>query len=163
MNTEKEQKVLDVSFDVLLIFKSLFALGEVIAGIALFFLTPARLNALIARFTAGEIREDSHDLISNALINFGHHFTVGAQYLAAIYLLTHGLIKLITLFLLFRKIMWAYPISIVVFAGFIIYQMTEFFHNHHLTLLLVAALDLLMIILTILEFRSMRKARKKPA
>ncbi|MDR0297325.1 MAG: DUF2127 domain-containing protein [Streptococcaceae bacterium] len=146
----------DKAFDLVLLAKTLFATFEVIGGIAMFFVTPSRLNRVILWLTRGELHEDSHDLIARLLINFGQHFTTSAQILAAIYLLAHGLIKLITLLLLWKKILWAYPFSMAVFTGFIIYQIWDFTHTHSVFLILVTLLDILMIVLTILEYREIR-------
>lgn len=156
---KKEAEIIEKSFDIVLLLKSLFALGEIASGIAMFFLTPDRVNRMIQWFSRGELKEDPNDFLINLIVNFGHHFTVGAQYLTAIYLLSHGLIKIITLFLLWRKILWSYPLSIIVFVGFIIYQMNEFLLHHSIFMVLVSLVDILMIVLTILEYRNL-KAKK---
>ena len=153
---KSEGELVDGAFDIMLVLKSLFALGEVLAGIFMFFLTPSRMNAVIRWFTRGELKEDPKDLLSNLLINFGHHFTSSAGILAAIYLLGHGLIKLVTLALLWRKILWAYPLSMLVFAGFIAFQITDIVVKHSIFMIFVTLLDVLMIILTWLEWRRMR-------
>lgn len=161
IDKKEETKIIDVSFDIAILLKSLFAIGEVIGGLALFFLTPARMNGIISWFTRGELREDPKDLISNLIVHFGQNFTVNAQYLAAIYLLSHGLIKLITLILLWKKILWAYPLSILVFLGFIVYQLNEFAHTHSIFMIFVTLVDILMIILTVLEYRNIKAKNKE--
>ena len=97
-NKANNQSVVDLSFDIVLLLKSLFALGEVLGGIFLFFITPERMSGIVGWFTRGELKEDPSDFIAHLLLNLGHHFTVSTQYLAAIYLLVHGLIKILTLF-----------------------------------------------------------------
>ncbi|MQW24047.1 MULTISPECIES: DUF2127 domain-containing protein [unclassified Lactococcus] len=161
-NESKEKReVVDVSFDIALIFKSLFAISEVLGGISLFFLTPSRLNSTIGWIVKvkGNIDQDSQSMLMNMLINFGNNFTVSTQYLLAIYLLSHGLIKLVTLALLWKKVLWAYPLSIVVFVGFIIYQMREFLTTHSFFMIFVTVVDVIMIVLTILEYRNIKSAK----
>ena len=161
-NESKEKReVVDVSFDIALIFKSLFAISEVLGGISLFFLTPSRLNSVIGWIVKvkGNIDQDSQSMLMNMLINFGNNFTVSTQYLLAIYLLSHGLIKLVTLALLWKKVLWAYPLSIVVFVGFIIYQMREFLTTHSFFMIFVTVVDVIMIVLTILEYRNIKSAK----
>lgn len=159
VDQKKEEHIVDVSFDIALLLKSLFATGEVIGGFALFFLTPARLNHGIEWLTQGRFSENSPGMIASLIVRFGENFTTNTQYLMAIYLLSHGLIKLVTLFLLWKKILWSYPLSIFVFVGFIIYQMTEFAHTHSIFMIFVSLIDVAMIILTILEYRNIKKAR----
>ena len=140
---------------------SLFAISEVLGGISLFFLTPSRLNSAIGWIVKvkGNIDQDSQSVIMNMLINFGNNFTVSTQYLLAIYLLSYGLIKLVTLALLWKKVLWAYPLSIVVFVGFIIYQMREFLTTHSFFMIFVTVVDVIMIVLTILEYRNIKSAK----
>ena len=161
VNKKKEMKVVDVSFDIVLIFKSLFALGGVIGGFLLFFLTPARLNSAISWLAKGEMNQSSHSFLMKLLLDFGAHFTVSTQYLFAIYLLSHGIIKLVTLVLLWKKVLWAYPLSLLVFLGFIIYQLTEFAHTHSVMMIVVSLVDVLMIVLTLLEYQNIKKQRKE--
>ncbi|MCL2884147.1 MAG: DUF2127 domain-containing protein [Oscillospiraceae bacterium] len=160
----RNRKLLDISFDIGLLLKGLFALGEVIGGAALLFLTPDRLNRVIAWISAGELSEDPTDWLMNRLVLFGHSFTLGTQHFAMFYLLSHGAIKLAVIILLWRKQLWAYPLSVVVFAGFIIYQMEHYFTaGHSILLLLLTALDVAMIVLTILEYRKMKAERRGAA
>ncbi|PCR98810.1 DUF2127 domain-containing protein [Lactococcus fujiensis] len=160
INKNNEAHIVDVSFDIALILKSLFAIGEVVGGIALFFLTPTRLNSIISWLTQGEIQESPHDYVVGLILKFGSNFTVNTQFLLAFYLLSHGVIKLVTLFLLWKKILWAYPLSIIVFVGFIVYQLTEYAHTHSIFMIFVTVIDVIMIILTILEYRNIKTQRK---
>jgi len=149
------KEVFHIGFDIGLILKSLFAAGEVLGGIAMTFVTPEKLNRLIAWITAGESSEGPHDWLVNYLITFGHRFTLDAQQFASFYLLSHGLVKLVVLFLLWKKKLWAYPLSIAVFVGFIIYQMVRFANSYSIMMLFLTFLDMVMIFLTIMEYRNL--------
>ena len=154
------KKILDVSFDIGLLLKGLFALGELIGGLTLIFLTPNRLNRLISWLSAGELSEDPNDWLMNHLVLFGHSFTFNAQHFAMFYLLSHGVIKLVAILLLWRKKLWSYPLSVLVIIGFVIYQMISFASSHSVSLLLLTILDIIMIVLTILEYRKMKAERQ---
>ena len=156
LNFKNKTELLDFSFDLGLLLKSIFAIGEVIGGVSLFFLTPNLLNGIIFWMTQDELQEDPHDFIAQFLVNFGHHFSLSIQHSLAIYLLLHGLIKLVVLFLLWRKIIWSYPLSILIFSGFIIYQISDFFLTHSVFMIVVSLIDLVMIYLTFLEYQKMR-------
>jgi uncharacterized membrane protein len=75
---------------------------------------------------------------------------------AGVYLLVHGLIKLVTLALLWKKLYWAYPLSVLVFSGFIGYQLADFSKTGHVGMILVSLFDVFMIVLTLLEYRKVR-------
>lgn len=115
------------------------------------------MSGIVGWFTRGELKEDPSDFIVHLLLNLGQHFTVSTQYLAAVYLLVHGLIKLVTLVLLWKKILWAYPLSIWVFLGFIVYQLAEYLQHHSNFMLFVSVFDVLLILLACLEYKNMKK------
>jgi len=141
----------------------LIALGEIVIGIALFFLPPERMNALISWISAGELNEDPTDWLMNQLVLFGQSFSVGTQYFAIIYFLSHGIVNLVVVLLLWKKLYGAYPVSIVALCGFIVYQVIEFFAGQSVLMLLLTALDVIIIVLTVLEYKDMQKRENKPS
>ena len=155
------KKLLDISFTASLLVKGLIAGGEIIIGIAVFFLPPERMTALITWISAGELSEDPTDWLMNQLVLFGQSFSVGTQHFAIIYFLSHGIVNLVVVLLLWKKLYGAYPISIVALSGFIVYQMAEFFISYSVLMLLLTALDLFIIIMTVSEYRDTQKHDKK--
>lgn len=160
MSQEKFSKnhaqAIDKSFNIMLYLKLIFASGETLAGVLLYFFKNASIHTAIDFLTSGELAENPKAFIASHILQFGQLLTVSSQRLAAIYLLLHGLVKLITLILLFRKKLWAYPLSILVFIGFIAYQMREFALTHHYTMIALTLFDLVMIWLTYLEYRQLQ-------
>ena len=156
----KFRRLTHLSFEVGLLIKSVVALLETLSGAALIFLTPERMNTLIGWVSRNELSEDPTDWLMNYLLLFGRTFSVSAQQFSVFYFLSHGLVKLIVLFLLWRRKLWAYPLSIFVFLGFIVYQVVRFTSTHSAMLLVLTVLDAAMIALTILEWQSIRKTRR---
>lgn len=156
IDKKKEQKIVDVSFDIVLFFKTAFAIFETIAGIALFFITQDFINKIVDK----TLEYISNDWFADFIINMSHHFTLSAQYLAAFYLLIHGVVKLAALILLWKKVLWSYPMSIVMFFGFIVYQMYEFSQKGSIAMIVFTVIDLLMIILTWLEYKEMKRKQQ---
>jgi len=160
MKTEtkiEEKKILHIGFEIGLLLKSVFAAFEVLSGILLIFITPERLNQFINILVREELQEDPKDLIAHYLVVFGQSFSVSAQQFGVFYLISHGIIKLVVLFLLWKKKLWAYPLSIAVFLGFIAYQVYRFTFTHSIGLLLLTLLDLVMIWLTIVEYNNAKQ------
>jgi len=155
------KKLLDISFTASLLVKGLIAGGEIIIGIAVFFLPPERMTALISWISAGELSEDPTDWLMNQLVLFGQSFSVGTQHFAIIYFLSHGIVNLIVVLLLWKKLYEAYPISIVALCGFIVYQMVEFFIGYSILMLLLTALDLFIIVMTVQEYKDMQARENK--
>ncbi|MDR2832134.1 MAG: DUF2127 domain-containing protein [Streptococcaceae bacterium] len=154
---KRKETILDRTFNIGLLLKGANAVLEIIGGIALFFLPPERMNQLIKLITRDELAEDPKSWLMNQLLLWGSTFSISTQHLAILYLLTHGIIKLLAIILLWKKKLWAYPLSVLMFVGFIAYQMYDFVQKPSIGLVLLTVLDLVMIILTVLEYFKMKK------
>lgn len=83
---------------------------------------------------------------------------------AAWYFLSHALVKLLVVVCLVKGWVWAYPLSIAVFAGFMTFQTWEFFHGHAIMYMLLNIMDVFLILLTVNEWRhAMRLKHLKTA
>lgn len=154
-----EQKVRLV-FEWSLWFKAIFAVSEVAAGAATYFVPQRLFLTLVLWVTKDEFAEDPHDLVANFLLHAVQHLSVDAQNFAAIYLVGHGVIKLWLIVGLLRKRLWYFPVSVMVFGLFIGYQIYRFTFTHSVWLLLVTALDIVIIVLTWHEYRYLSDERK---
>jgi uncharacterized membrane protein len=150
-------------FEASLAIKGTLTALEAVAGLSLLF-TP---NPLIARFvfwlTHFEIAEDPTDTLATWTMRAVEQFPVGTQHLYALYLMGHGGLKLVMVYLLWRQVIWAYPAAMVVLAGFVVYQTYEFVHAGSPFLLLLALFDLVMIGLVWQEWRTLKGAQLRPA
>lgn len=146
-------KIVRIGFDLGLIFKAIDSLFEIIVSIALMFLSPVKMNHIIYIITKDDIYEHKTDFLVNYLIAFGHRFSSSTQKFAVFFLLTHGIVKMIVVILLWKKLLWAYHISVIVLAFFIVYQIKRYTVTHSIMLIFLSALDIFMIVFTVLEYR----------
>ena len=84
--------------------------------------------------------------------------SVGAQQFAAFYLLSHGVVKTWLIVGLLREKLWYYPVAIVVFVGFVVYQVFRFQVTHSSWLLVLTVVDIVVIWLTWHEYRYLRQS-----
>jgi uncharacterized membrane protein len=154
-----DEKTLHLLFELTLGFKAVFALAEIIAGVATYLVPQRYFLALVLWVTRDEFAEDPHDLVANFLLHTVQHLSVDAQRFAGLYLLAHGVIKLWLVAGLLRERLWYFPVSIVIFALFIAYQSYRFTYTHSVWLVLVTALDVAVIALTWHEYRYLRSNR----
>ncbi len=129
---------------------------EIAGGFLMMYLNPDRISRLVFLLTSHELSEDPKDLIANSLLRFSHSFSIGTQSFGVIYLLSHGAIKLVLILLLWRRKLWAYPLTIASLLLFIAYQIYRYTFSHSVFLLFLTAFDLLMVALTELEYRKMK-------
>jgi uncharacterized membrane protein len=154
-----EEKNLHRIFEIGLILKGVFALLEILAGIAAYFITQHFLVSLVLAVFHEELEGDPHDFVANFLMRSAQNFSVNAQLFTSIYLLGHGAIKAILIAGLLRGRLGYYPAAIIVFVLFVVYQIYRYSINHSIWLLLITLLDIVVIWLTWHEYRYMRQRR----
>lgn len=119
----KPKGLLDQTFEIGIILKGLDGLLETLGGLLLLAASPASINRAVRWLTQHELSEDPHDYIATHLLRYAHGLTASAVTFAAIYLLVHGIVKIILVVAVLRKKMWAYPWLIVVLLAFVGYQL----------------------------------------
>jgi uncharacterized membrane protein len=152
---KKDGDLLDKTFDVTLILKGLDGLLELVGGLLLLIISPATLNHLAENLFQHELSQDPNDFIAHHLLRLTanlHH----TQLFGAIYLLTHGLVKIIIVIGLLRRERWAYPVAFVFLGGFVIYQIYRLTYAPSAGLALLTAFDLFIIWLTWREYLRMK-------
>lgn len=149
---------LDKMFNVTLVLKGLDGLLELVGGVLLLVVSPAALNHLAQQLTQHELTQDPHDFLAHHLLKLTsnlHH----TQAFGALYLLTHGLVKVVIVVGLLRREHWAYYVAFAFLGGFVVYQLYRMTYAPSVGLALLTAFDLLIIWLTWREFRRMRAHR----
>ena len=152
-----DQTLLDRTFWVALILKGLDGALEIIGGILLVLVSPAQLGQLARFLTQHEISEDRHDLIANALLHVTSGLTGGATLFGAIYLLLHGLVKVVLVLAILKNKLWAYPWMVAFLVAFILYQGYQLIGGFSWGLVLLTAFDIFIVVLTIREYGNHRR------
>jgi uncharacterized membrane protein len=147
----------DTIFRVSIILKGLDAVAEIIGGALLLFITPSDITHFVGWLTRSELAEDPHDYIATLLNHSAHHLAASSTLFGAIYLLSHGVIKLFAIINVLRDKYWAYPVLIIVLIGFVVYQVIDIITKHSITMSLLTIFDIFIIIMTWLEWEKKRK------
>jgi uncharacterized membrane protein len=116
---------LDKTFKIGLILKGLDGILEVAGGLLLLFLSPHAIEQIARTLTAHELREDPHDFIASHVLHTASHLTTSTPLYGAIYLLAHGVTKIVLVALVLRNKLWAYPWLIGLLLAFIAYQLYQ--------------------------------------
>lgn len=139
--------------------KGLDGLLELLGGAALLNLSPAFILGVVRLLTQDEIAEDPRDLVANALLRAASRLSLAGEHFMALYLLIHGVVKIALVSALLKRFLIAYPLSMVVFAGFVAYQLYRYTFTRGLGILALTALDFVVIALIYLEYRALRSGR----
>ena len=156
----KEKEYLSF-FRTTLYLKCIGALGDIVNGIFIWFVSKAFIITFVLNLLHNELSDDPKDVIANFIVNTAESFSVSSQYFLGVYLFLHGIIKLFLVINLFRRKIWAYPVSIVVFTLLIFYQIYEYSFTHSIWLLAFTILDIIVVLLTGHEYGVLKKKLKK--
>ena len=148
---------LDTTFKVGLVLKGPDGILEVAGGILLLFLSPQAIAHLVRVLTAHELSEDPHDLIARYLLHTTAHLSHGTTLFGAIYLLSHGIAKIVLVALVLKDKLGAYPWLVGLLLAFIAYQLYRITAVHFsIGLTLLTVVDAFLVWLTWREYRSKR-------
>ncbi len=152
-------RILHDAFEIGIAAKALFALAETLTGIGLWLLNADWVRSIASWLTASELNEDPTDWLSLKIMAAAGRFSVETQHFWTAYLLGHGLLKLVAVAALYAGVRWAYPLSVAVLAGFIVWQMQKWAATHSLLMLGLSLFDLVMILLIWHEYRNLPRRR----
>jgi uncharacterized membrane protein len=151
---------LDRTFKIGLVLKGLDGILEVAGGVLLLFLSPHTIEHIARTLTTHELSEDPHDVIANYLLHSTSHLSAGITLFGAIYLLSHGVAKIVLVILVLRDKLWAYPWLIALLLVFIAYQIYRLGWVHFsVGLTALTVFDAALVWLTWREYRSKRAPR----
>jgi uncharacterized membrane protein len=152
--TNKKDEIVHKIFELGILIKGIDGVLQVLGGILLMFFNPIRLNKLVVFITQHELSQDPNDVIVNYVINLSNSFSINAQHFGVIYLISHGLVKLILYLLLLNNKRGAYPIAIISLIAFIFYQMYRYSISSSIFMLILTFFDIIMVVLTLIEYKN---------
>ncbi|MBN1778731.1 MAG: DUF2127 domain-containing protein [Candidatus Buchananbacteria bacterium] len=147
------RNLLDYSFITSVIIKGIDGLIELLSGLIFLFIKISTLNQFAAFITSHELTQDPNDIIANALLTATHNLSVSFKIFVGLYLLIHGLIKIVLVIALLKDKLWAYPVSIAFLIIFIFYQTGHYLHTPSLGVLLLTIFDVIVTILVWQEYK----------
>ena len=152
---------LDRTFKIGLILKAADGVLEIIGGALLLFIRPAQIDHIVRTLTAHELAQDPHDFIARHLLHTASHLTTATTLFGAVYLLSHGVSKLVLVVLVLRNHLWAYPWLMALLLAFIGYQLYRITVHPSIGLIALTVFDALLVWLTWREYRAKLAQRRE--
>jgi uncharacterized membrane protein len=149
----RPQSLLDQTFQIGIILKGLDGVLEVIGGLLLLVVSPVTIDRVVTSLTQHELSQDPHDFLATHLLKTAHGLTGSAVLFGAVYLLSHGAVKIILVAALLNNQLWAYPWLIVFLGVFIVYQVYRLSFKPSVGLTLLTLFDAFVAWLTYREYR----------
>ncbi len=154
-----KRSILHLGFEIAILLKAINAVLEMLAGVLLWFVKPETMDRWVQILTENELAEDPEDLIANLLLRAGERYTAEAHQFGVAYLVVHGLMKAVIVLLLWRKKLWAYPVSAGVLVVFISFQVFRWTTTHAVFLLALSVFDAILVWLIVVEYRRLKGGR----
>lgn len=161
MRISSGDKLLDRTFFISLLLKLADGVIELIGGAILLLTSPQQIKAAVAAVTRGELAEDPNDLIANLLVRYASQLNVSVTVFGALYLLVHGIVKVLLVAAVLRDRLWAYPWLIGFLVAFIAWQSYELVVHFSWGLLLLTLFDIFIVYLTVREYRRHKAMRRE--
>lgn len=147
-------------FRIVIILKGLDGVLELIGAVLLLLVKPTQIAGLVQLLTQHELSQDPHDFLATHLVTAAGHLTGAATLFGALYLLIHGLVKVVLVWAVLKHQLWAYPWMIAFLLVFIVYQAYRLVIGFTPGLFLLTLFDILVTVLTVREYRRLRRERE---
>jgi len=154
--------LLDKAYEIGIIIKGIDGTLELAGGILVLTLSPQSINSTTRFLTQSALQEDPHNFIATHIAHAGHSLAAGHNIFAALFLLTHGLVKVVLVICLLLNKLWAYPWALGALSLFLIYQIYQLITAPTFGMAFLTALDIIIIWLVYREWQKVRPVSLKP-
>ena len=148
-------RLLHDSFILSVMLKAALGVAQILAAIGLAITSQSQLIRFVAQLTASETQQDPTDPLATWLLSAAQSFSIHEQTFYVLYFTGHGLLNLGIAATLVARLRWSYPVSIVVLAAFVIYQIDRFVLTGSWTMIALSLFDVLIIALVWREYRQL--------
>ncbi|HSX36779.1 MAG TPA: DUF2127 domain-containing protein [Patescibacteria group bacterium] len=152
----KPKTLLDKTYEIGIIIKGIDGVLELLGGILVLVLSPGTILRITNFFTQDTLQENPHNFIAHHLSDAGHHLASGQTTFAALFLLTHGLVKVVLVACLLLNKLWAYPWALAVLGLFLVYQIFLLVTRTTFGMAFLTILDAIIIYLVYREWQKVR-------
>ncbi len=156
MSRFRPSGLLDWTFEIALIFKGLDGLLEMVGGVLLLVVSKETLVGWVVAVTQHELSEDPRDFVATHVLAGAQHLSGSSQTFAALYLLSHGIVKVALVLAVLQDRLWAYPWMIGFLLLFIGYQLYRLVLQPTAGVALLTVFDVFIVWLTYREYGKQR-------
>jgi uncharacterized membrane protein len=160
---KRPRSALHTTFAISIAFKGIDGVLEIIGAALLLMAKPAQIQKMVGILTQHELSRDPDDAVANYLVHAAEQLSVSGQLFGSVFLLFHGVVKIVLVWALLKSKLWAYPLAILIFAAFAVYQTYRYAKTHSAEMVVLTVLDVIVIALAWAEYRRLRRDQLSPA
>ena len=161
MAQSRQHKLLDRFYRIGLFVKGFDGLLELVGGILLLTVSSGTILHLTKNLTHAELGEDPHDFWALHARQIGEQLAAGNHTFAAVFLLTHGVVKVGLVICLLLQKLWAYPLGILTLSALLLYQLYQLVVAPSTGIAVLSVFDALIIWLIWREWRIVRATKQR--
>ena len=151
--------LLDKAYEIGIFIKGFDGILELVGGVLLLTISPATVNHLAWALTQHALSENPHDFIATHVLHYSHKLAAGHNLFAALFLLTHGIVKVVLVTCLLLNKLWAYPYALGALGLFLVYQVYELVVAPSFGMAFLSVLDAVIIWLVWREWQKVKAER----
>jgi len=142
--------------------KGFDGLVEFVTGILLL-VAPSLLHAVLSALSHEALEQTGRTMhyIAENIAHVDVDLAKGGVLVVALFLLSHGIVKLVMVYCLLKEILWAYPYALAVLFGFLVYQVYVFVVHPSAGMGVFCLLDAIIIWLVWGEWRKLTIKKKE--
>ncbi|MFI5212821.1 MAG: DUF2127 domain-containing protein [Candidatus Saccharimonadales bacterium] len=153
----RESKWFEPVYKIGVAIKGFDGLVELVVGLMLW-ISPQLIHTILTNL-AGELGErHAHvfQLIAEYIARVDVELAKSGAVFLILFLVTHGLVKLVLVYCLLKEIVRAYPVSLAILSAFLVYQLYVFIIHPTVGMAIFTILDAIIIWLVWGEYRELR-------
>ena len=112
----------------------------------MWFVRPSSFSLAAETFWLQQLSYSRHNFIAVHMLHLSERLASSDPTFMLLYLLSHGLIKVVLAIALWLDELWAYPLAISVFGAFCVYQVYRYTHTHSESLLWLTVFDIAVVV-----------------
>jgi uncharacterized membrane protein len=147
---------LDETFRASLVLKGIDGALELIGGLLLLLVSPTTMDRIARDLFQHELSEDPSDFFARHVLHVTANLHATRTF-GAVYLLAHGVAKLVMVVGLWRRQRWAYPFALIFLIAFIVYQLYRMTFAPSTGLALLTVFDVFVVLLVWRDYGEHRR------
>lgn len=152
----KPKTLLDKFYEIGILIKGIDGTFELIGGILLLTLSSGTIMHITHWLVDAELTENPHSFIGKHVLHAGTQLAHGHNLFAALFLLTHGAVKVGLVVCLLLNKPWAYPVGLIVLGLLLLYQIYQLLTTPSFGMVFLSVLDVLIMWLIWREWRQVQ-------
>jgi uncharacterized membrane protein len=146
---------LHTALEISLAIKGLMALTEVVSGAALMAIGTGKVAHFVDWLVNNELTADPTDVIGITVHHIANSLSLDTHNFFAWYLITQGMVKLLTIIALSRGARWFFPVGAAILSVFVGYQLIHIWLDFSGVLLVLTLFDIVVVTLVMREYQAL--------